>query len=94
MKVGPDQVRHVASLARLEVSDDQIQRFVEDLSRILDYVDQLASVDLGTHATSATGAVRLRPDVPEPPGGPALIALAADRVGDEVRVPQVVGSTP
>lgn len=39
------QVRHVAHLARLELSDDQVDHLSLDLSAILDYVDQLNRLD-------------------------------------------------
>ena len=38
-------VQHIANLARLEVSDGQIDEYVEKLSQILDMVDALKEVD-------------------------------------------------
>ncbi|GAA3897731.1 Asp-tRNA(Asn)/Glu-tRNA(Gln) amidotransferase subunit GatC [Halomonas cibimaris] len=38
-------VRRAAHLARLDISDAQAERFVDDLSRMLDMVDQLQSID-------------------------------------------------
>ncbi len=38
-------VRHVAHLARLEVSDAEVALFAEQLSAVLSYVEQLAEVD-------------------------------------------------
>lgn len=38
-------VRHVAHLARLQLSDEEVARFAGQLSTILDYVAQLRSVD-------------------------------------------------
>jgi len=38
-------VRHVAHLARLQLSDEEISRFAGQLSVILEYVAQLRSVD-------------------------------------------------
>jgi aspartyl-tRNA(Asn)/glutamyl-tRNA(Gln) amidotransferase subunit C len=39
------EVQHIASLARLEVSDEQIDDYVEKLTQILDLVDALKGVD-------------------------------------------------
>jgi aspartyl-tRNA(Asn)/glutamyl-tRNA(Gln) amidotransferase subunit C len=39
------QVRHVATLARLKLSDDELARFSRQLSSILDYIGQLNEVD-------------------------------------------------
>jgi aspartyl-tRNA(Asn)/glutamyl-tRNA(Gln) amidotransferase subunit C len=40
-----DDVRAVAALARLELSDDEIARMAVDLERIIGYVEQLQEVD-------------------------------------------------
>ena len=39
------EVQHIANLARLEVSDEQIDDYVEELTQILDLVDALKGVD-------------------------------------------------
>ena len=39
------EVQHIANLARLEVSDEQIDDYVEKLTQILDLVDALKKVD-------------------------------------------------
>jgi aspartyl-tRNA(Asn)/glutamyl-tRNA(Gln) amidotransferase subunit C len=40
-----DQVAHVAHLARLSLSDQELITYTDQLSAILAYVDQLSSVD-------------------------------------------------
>ncbi|MFG6666778.1 Asp-tRNA(Asn)/Glu-tRNA(Gln) amidotransferase subunit GatC [Halomonas sp. HNIBRBA4712] len=45
MALEESHVRRAAHLARLAISDDQATRFVDDLSQILDMVDQLQKVD-------------------------------------------------
>lgn len=40
-----DTVRYVAKLARLSFDDDQAGKFQDQLSRILDYIEQLNEVD-------------------------------------------------
>ena len=40
-----DQVRHIAKLARLNVSDAEVKKFGKELSSILDYIDRLQEVD-------------------------------------------------
>ena len=44
MSISADQVRWVATLARLELSEDDLPRMTAQLSAILDYVDQLRQV--------------------------------------------------
>jgi aspartyl-tRNA(Asn)/glutamyl-tRNA(Gln) amidotransferase subunit C len=37
-----DEVKHIANLARIELSDEEIKKHQEQLGRILDYVGKLA----------------------------------------------------
>ena len=65
-----DQVQHIAMLARLRVADGEIADTVDKLSRIVDFVDQLAQADTADVVPMAHplhAAQRLRPDaVTEP----------------------------
>ncbi len=45
MALEPEDVRRAAHLARLGLNDDEAERYVDDLSRILDMVDRLQAVD-------------------------------------------------
>jgi len=45
MRLTTDQVQKVAKLANLPISDDEEEKYSEQLSKILDYIDQLNSVD-------------------------------------------------
>jgi aspartyl-tRNA(Asn)/glutamyl-tRNA(Gln) amidotransferase subunit C len=47
MKLSIEQVRHVARLARLGLSDAELEKLSGELSGILDYIDQLNQVDTG-----------------------------------------------
>jgi aspartyl-tRNA(Asn)/glutamyl-tRNA(Gln) amidotransferase subunit C len=46
MAITRDEVLHVATLARLELSDEEIERFQEQLSAILEAVGKVAELDL------------------------------------------------
>jgi aspartyl-tRNA(Asn)/glutamyl-tRNA(Gln) amidotransferase subunit C len=64
-----DQVLHVARLARLELTDEELERMAGELSGILEHVDRIASLDLeGVEPTSHVVALEnvLRADEPEP----------------------------
>ena len=65
-----DQVQHIAMLARLRLADDEFAETVDKLSRIVDFVDQLAALptdDVVPMAHPLNLAQRLRPDeVTEP----------------------------
>ncbi len=45
MSVNAQQVRHVAKLARIAMSDAEVDALVPELNNILGWVDQLAAVD-------------------------------------------------
>lgn len=45
MKLSIEEVRHVAELAKLELSDDEINLYAVQLSAILDYAEQIQGVD-------------------------------------------------
>jgi len=69
MKLTPDDVRKVARLARLKLSEEETQRFTEQLGRILEYVHQLdeietAQVEPMAHAGDLVNV--FREDVPVP----------------------------
>ena len=44
-RINLDQVRHVARLARLELTEDEERRLQADLSSILTYIDKLNQLD-------------------------------------------------
>jgi aspartyl-tRNA(Asn)/glutamyl-tRNA(Gln) amidotransferase subunit C len=46
MAITRDEVLHVARLARLELSDDEVERFTEQLSAILEAVATVSELDL------------------------------------------------
>lgn len=42
--VSEDDVRHIAELARVDLSDEEVSRFVDEFSEILEYFEMLDSV--------------------------------------------------
>lgn len=45
MKLTPDQVKKVAKLANLPISEDEVGKYADQLSDILDYIDKLDQAD-------------------------------------------------
>ena len=43
--ISKEEVKHVAKLARLELSSDQEEKFSKDLNSVLNYIDQLKEVE-------------------------------------------------
>ena len=64
-----EQVLHVARLARLELSEAEVETMSRELSGILDHVDKIGELDLeGVEPTSHVVELEnvLRPDEPRP----------------------------
>jgi aspartyl-tRNA(Asn)/glutamyl-tRNA(Gln) amidotransferase subunit C len=53
VKLTLEQVRHVAELARLGLSDNELEALASELSSILEYIDQLEQLDTGAIAPTA-----------------------------------------
>ena len=73
-----EQVLHVARLARLELSEDEVTKMTGELSAILDHIEKISALDLdGVPPTSHVVEVpsALRPDEPRP-SLPRDVALA------------------
>jgi aspartyl-tRNA(Asn)/glutamyl-tRNA(Gln) amidotransferase subunit C len=51
-----EEVKKIANLARLELSDKEINNFSNQLSDILNYLDQIKSLDLSQVSESISGA--------------------------------------
>jgi aspartyl-tRNA(Asn)/glutamyl-tRNA(Gln) amidotransferase subunit C len=47
MSITRDEVIHIAKLARLELSDAEIERYQHQLSSILEYADRLKTIETG-----------------------------------------------
>ncbi|QQE79967.1 Asp-tRNA(Asn)/Glu-tRNA(Gln) amidotransferase subunit GatC [Alicyclobacillus sp. SO9] len=94
LKITEETVKHVAKLARLELSDEEAHVFTPQLSKILDYAEQLQQLDLAdVEATSHPFAQYnvLRKDEPRPSAQrDIMLACAADEDGEHVRVPAVL----
>jgi aspartyl-tRNA(Asn)/glutamyl-tRNA(Gln) amidotransferase subunit C len=66
MPVSNDQVRHIAKLARIAMSDEEIERLAPELNNILGWVEQLGEVNtdgVEPLATVIDQKLRLRDDV-------------------------------
>jgi aspartyl-tRNA(Asn)/glutamyl-tRNA(Gln) amidotransferase subunit C len=87
-----DQVLHVARLARLELTDDEVERFSGELSKVLDHIEKIselgdmADVEPTSHVVAVENA--LRADEPRP-SWPAetMLESAPDAALGGFRVP-------
>ena len=94
MSLSADDVRKVASLARLELSPAELATMTEQLSAILNYFDQLKQVPTDgveplAHPLKVHNVFRADEPAPSLPVDLAL-ANAPDRQGDFFGVPAVL----
>lgn len=86
-----DQVLHVARLARLRLSDEEVERMAGELSGILEHVERISELDLdGVEPTSHVVELEnvLRPDEPRPSWPrERMLESAPDDDSDAFRVP-------
>jgi len=85
------QVLHVARLARLRLTEEEVERMARELSSVLDHIEKISELDLeGVEPTSHVVELEnvLRDDVPRPslPREKAL-EQAPDSDGGGFRVP-------
>jgi aspartyl-tRNA(Asn)/glutamyl-tRNA(Gln) amidotransferase subunit C len=91
LMIEKEQVLHVARLARLKLSDTEVERMASELSGILEHVERISELDLeGVEPTSHVIALEnvLRPDQPRPSWErDEMLERAPDPAGGAFRVP-------
>jgi len=95
MSLTKQDVEHLAKLARLKLSDQELETYRLQLSGVLGYVAKLNEVDTtGVEPTTqVTGQVNeFRDDVVKPSDGETRDSICGqfpERIGDHLRVPSV-----
>lgn len=97
MKIHREDVLHVAELAHLDLSEEEIQMYCQQLDAILSYVDKLNELDtagvepMAQSLASSTDNAALRDDSPEGANlGDAVLTQAPDPAKPYFRVPKVI----
>ena len=94
MALERETVRHIALLARLQLTEQEEEQFTEQLGHILEHFERLAALD--TSAVEPTATVvdmraAYREDVvTNPPAAEELRANAPSRDGDFFKVPKII----
>jgi len=95
MELSHDEVRRIAELAKLDLTDEEVGLYAGQLSHILQYFQRLQAVD--TSQIPPTASVLplknvFRPDVAVPPiSATQAVANAPDKEDDQFRVNAVLG---
>jgi aspartyl-tRNA(Asn)/glutamyl-tRNA(Gln) amidotransferase subunit C len=89
-----DEVRHIAFLARLALEPDEMERYAQQLSAVLEYASRLNEVDTAQIAPTASVLplkAPLRPDVVRPcPPRELMLSNAPDEERGMFRVPPIL----
>lgn len=92
--IDPATVRRIGHLARLKLTDPEVERFAGQLSSILGYMDQLNRIDTASVESTAHPLpihTVLRDDVPtEPLGAECLLASAPRHEAGCFALPKVL----
>jgi aspartyl-tRNA(Asn)/glutamyl-tRNA(Gln) amidotransferase subunit C len=93
MPLSREEVEHIASLARLDLTAEQQARYREQLSQILDFVAKLSELDTTAVPPTAGGGVKqmpLRRDQSHPGlTMEALLQNAAETEDHQFKIPPV-----
>ena len=95
MAIGKDEVRHIARLAHLEFTEDELAQFTQQFNSIVEYVDRLNALDTSgvepmSHVAGGLDALRDDRLVPSVPRDEALAGAPESERG-LFKVPKVIG---
>ncbi len=93
-RISTDQVKHVAHLARLAITEEEANRFTQQLDKIITYAEQLNEVDTeNVEPTSHVLEIKnvMREDVAKP-GLPneEVLKNAPDHQDGQIKVPPII----
>ncbi|MHC4575172.1 MAG: Asp-tRNA(Asn)/Glu-tRNA(Gln) amidotransferase subunit GatC [Planctomycetota bacterium] len=96
-KIDEEQVRKVAKLARLELTEAEVEEFTGQLSAILDYVEKMNELDTRNveplaHCLPVSNVFR-EDEVKESLGAEKALANAPQRDGEFFKVPKILDDT-
>ena len=95
-KITKDIVQHVARLARLNFTSDELAKYTQKFSRVLEYVAKLNelktdNIEPTSHATEQLPLLRLREDVVNNfEGADSILDSAPKTDGRLIEVPKVI----
>jgi aspartyl-tRNA(Asn)/glutamyl-tRNA(Gln) amidotransferase subunit C len=93
--ISPETIHHIAKLSRLSFSENEIKQYSEQLSAILDYVDQLSELDTTdvsptSHALYMANVFR-EDGVKQSLSSEQIFMNAPDSEETYFKVPQIMG---
>ncbi len=95
--IDESQVKKIAELARLKLESEDVEKFAKDLSSVLDYIEDLNSVDLsGVEPTLFAGSQKNifrsddEPDDQDVELAKKLVNLAPDNEDGYIKVKSIL----
>lgn len=87
-----DDIKKLADLAKIEVTEEEIDEYLKDINNILGHVSEVANANTQGVERSLKFFNTLRDDVIEPRDfdRPLIFQNIPDKSGDYVRVPKVI----
>jgi aspartyl-tRNA(Asn)/glutamyl-tRNA(Gln) amidotransferase subunit C len=58
MLINKEKLKHLAELAKIDLSEEELEKFLEDLNNILNYVDEIKDLNLDQFEPMVGGAVQ------------------------------------
>jgi aspartyl-tRNA(Asn)/glutamyl-tRNA(Gln) amidotransferase subunit C len=97
-RITRDDVAHVARLARLQLSDDELDLFTDQLGAVLEHVEDIEALDAEgvpptAHPYQLVNVLRADTVAPSLDRGEVLRAAPAVE-NDQFRVPPILGEEP
>ena len=96
--ISPSDVAHVARLARLDIDDDELERFAGQLGAVLEHAADIAALDIADVPPTAHPLPLvnvLREDEPRPSlDRDEVLAEAPAAEEGRFRVPRILGEAP
>ena len=93
--ISKDEVRRLAQLSGISLSDDQMKEFQEDLGNILNYVEQLQQIDTTNieptyQVTQLTNVEREDEVINYRLSRDEILANSPDQQNNQIKVPKVL----
>jgi len=93
MKLSKEQVEHIAGLARLKLTAEETEKYSQQLSGILEYVDKLSVIDTAQvePTSQVTGLINVARDDEIKPSGISseLVGCAPEHQDDYLIIPKI-----
>lgn len=94
--ISREEVDRLAELARLDLSEDERDRFGEEISVILDYVDAMQSMDVTESPTDLANLNLMREDeITNDPGEftDSIVREMPESDGGSLKIHKILGDT-